>query len=197
MGTRHLICVVTDKEYKIAQYGQFDGYPSGHGSEVLNFLLKNKENLLNSFKEKVKNCTVISPDEHKALWVECGADPESNFVTMDVSKRMEEKYLHLTREASSEILNIVNQTESGNLKVNKNLEFAGDSLFCEWGYVIDLDKETFEVYRGFNKEALNENERFYFLNDADEKYAPIKLLKEYSLHDLPSLEQFIEDCSCE
>lgn len=29
MGTRHIIAVVADDEYKIAQYGQWDGYPSG------------------------------------------------------------------------------------------------------------------------------------------------------------------------
>ena len=29
MGTRHLIAVQLDGEYKIAQYGQWDGYPEG------------------------------------------------------------------------------------------------------------------------------------------------------------------------
>ena len=38
MGTRSLICVVKDKQYKLAQYNQWDGYPSGVGTEILDFL---------------------------------------------------------------------------------------------------------------------------------------------------------------
>jgi len=40
MGTRHLICVVKGKEYIVAQYGQWDGYPTGQGIGVLNFFKK-------------------------------------------------------------------------------------------------------------------------------------------------------------
>ena len=35
MGTRHLVAVIHKDEYKVAQYGQWDGYPSGQGDTVL------------------------------------------------------------------------------------------------------------------------------------------------------------------
>jgi hypothetical protein len=38
MGTRHLIKVIYNKETKVAQYGQWDGYPDGQGLTILNFL---------------------------------------------------------------------------------------------------------------------------------------------------------------
>ena len=39
MGTRNLTMVINQKgEKKVAQYGQWDGYPSGVGVSVLNFL---------------------------------------------------------------------------------------------------------------------------------------------------------------
>lgn len=38
MGTRHLIVAVKDGQTKLAQYGQWDGYPSGQGIDVLKFV---------------------------------------------------------------------------------------------------------------------------------------------------------------
>ena len=39
MGTRHMIGVVSDGKYRVAQYGQWDGYPSGQGVGILEFLI--------------------------------------------------------------------------------------------------------------------------------------------------------------
>lgn len=39
MGTRNLTAVYLDGQYKVAQYGQWDGYPEGQGITVLTFLL--------------------------------------------------------------------------------------------------------------------------------------------------------------
>ena len=38
MGTRNLTVVYVDGEYRVAQYGQWDGYPSGQGMTCLKFL---------------------------------------------------------------------------------------------------------------------------------------------------------------
>ena len=38
MGTRNLTAVYIDGEYKVAQYGQWDGYPEGQGMTALTFL---------------------------------------------------------------------------------------------------------------------------------------------------------------
>jgi hypothetical protein len=38
MGTRHLICIYHNGRFVVAQYGQYDGYPSGAGVLVLHFL---------------------------------------------------------------------------------------------------------------------------------------------------------------
>jgi len=64
MGTRHLIAVAIDGEYKVAQYGQWDGYFEGQGVDVLNFL-KNVD--YNEFKNQVRNLTWITPEDIETI----------------------------------------------------------------------------------------------------------------------------------
>lgn len=190
MGTRGINVIVANGEVKCAQYNQFDSYPSGQGATALKFL---NEEMKSEFKEKVLSCAWITPEEHKQYWVDCGASPDSDMVDMDVSEKFKKKYLHLHRDCGADIYSLIQKSTNG-LKLQNTIEFAADSLFCEWGYVVDLDKNTFEIYKGFNKQPLVKNERFEFLNDkADNGYYPIKLVKFYSLENLPTLEQFIED----
>jgi hypothetical protein len=195
MGTRGINVIVANGEIKCSQYNQFDSYPSGQGATVLKFL---REEMKSDFKEKVLASTWITPEEHQKYWVECGADPESDMVGMDVSDKFKEKYFHLHRDCGANIYSLI-QNSSHPLKLQDSIDFAADSLFCEWGYVVDLDKNTFEVYKGFNKQKLGSEERFAFLNEKAEKdyrdhqYFPIKLVKAYSLDNLPTKEQFLED----
>lgn len=49
MGTRNLTAVYLDGQYKVAQYGQWDGYPEGQGITVLTFLRDKMD--LELFKE--------------------------------------------------------------------------------------------------------------------------------------------------
>ena len=47
MGTRNLTVVVQNQEVKVAQYGQFDGFPDSLGIKLLKFFSnpENTENL--------------------------------------------------------------------------------------------------------------------------------------------------------
>ena len=38
MGTENITMVKHNGEYKVAQYGSFDGYPSGKGFKTVKFL---------------------------------------------------------------------------------------------------------------------------------------------------------------
>ena len=35
MGTRHITAVVSEGEFVVAQYGQWDGYPTGAGNDIV------------------------------------------------------------------------------------------------------------------------------------------------------------------
>lgn len=188
MGTRHLICIVKDNNYKVAQYGQWDGYPEGQGLNILKFL--KDEFIKNKFKEKLqKSVTFINDKELEYRWRNMGAI-EYPRVSIKISKEFRKKYPENHRDTGSKILNIIQNT-SKQLKLINDLNFAEDSSYCEWGYVIDLDKNTFEIYKGFNMKPLLKNERFYFLQKQNTGYYPIKHIVTYNLRELPFEEEFL------
>jgi len=176
MGTRHLIAAMVDGKYKIAQYGQHDGYISGQGVDVLTFL-RNSD--LDAFKENVRKCEWMTEADSDDIDAKHGA----NWSTF---------YPELSRDAGSKVLEMVAKKP---LKLNDQISFAHDSLFCETAYVIDFDKGTFEVFAGFNQEPITEGR---FLSKPDvEEYHPVKLIKSYQLDALPDEDQLIADCEPE
>lgn len=195
MGTRNLTMVISNGETKVAQYGQWDGYPEGQGVTALNFLTNTD---LNKFKEKLNSVKFINGSKEKEInkWLK-SIGCENGWMNMEQAKLYHEKYPLLTRDNGAGILNLIMESEEEINWVNDNREFAADSLFCEWAYVIDLDKNTFEVYEGFNQEPLTINDRFYHLTAESEKehrdsqYYPIKLSKSFDLNNLPFEDEFI------
>lgn len=187
MGTRHLICVVLNGEYKVAQYGQWDGYPSGQGLGVLGFL---EDVDMGLFREKVSRLAWASEEHIKRCWVECGADPNEDYVNYAVGEVFGKKYPEYDRDTGSRILDLIMSRDD--LTLYNDVKFAQDSLFCEWCYVIDLDANKLEVYKGFNREPLTETDRFYTGKEAGDKYQAVKLIYEWSLDDLPGESEFIE-----
>lgn len=190
MGTRNLTLVQLNGAYKVAQYGQWDGYPSGNGLIVLNFL---KNHDLEIFCDKVKHAHLITEEELINYWSELGVDVrKEKFISMDLSDQFKALHPSLNRDMGADILEYI-YTNEGRIDLENSLDFAKNSLFCEWAYVIDLDNNTFEVYEGFNKMALSEKDRFYFNGYSSDGYFPIKLKKSYDLNNLPNEETFLED----
>ncbi len=171
-----------DGEYKVAQYGQWDGYPSGQGAIVLRFcreLLKNNRAL---FEEKLR----------AARWID---DKEIE----ELGEIWKTRFPQLSRDVGAEILNMV-LTEPNGIALPNSIAFAGKSLFCEFAYVIDLDKNTLVVFTGFNKSPLSEGDRFYeipvrndTMPDGTTEYYQVRLAESYSLDHLPDQEQFEKD----
>ena len=186
MGTRNLTMVISNGETKVAQYGQWDGYPDGQGKTALEFL---RGVDLEKFKERLKSIHWLTKEQSE----EIDKLPDGLW---------QKYHPYLSRDRGADILNLIMHGwyESGRDKVIFGGEilglvdssaFAGDSLSNEWTYVIDLDKDTFEVYTGFTKEPLPEGERFSKASSAS--YYAVKHAKTYLLSDLPTADQFIKD----
>lgn len=185
MGTRHLIAVHADGQYKIAQYGQWDGYPSGQGLTALGFCRTMDRG---AFTEKVRAARFLSDADVAAI----NAELKQDGTLMNEGK----KYQQFSRNRGAKILKIVNEAPAG-IVLRNSIGFAGDSLFCEYAYVVDLDAGTLEVFMGFNKQPLAEGERFAApgleLEKSEQGYQPVKHTKTYQLDALPTEEQFLKD----
>lgn len=184
MGTRNLTLVQLDGAIRVAQYCQRDGYPSGQGATVLAFLEKHREDL-QEFERKVSKTKSLSQDEITGLWKTFGAD-DSGFVSMDISDQFNKAFPHLHRNCGADVLEIILNSPDG-LGLSLNTEFAGDSLFCEYAYLINLDTKELEFYSGFNKSPLTEEDRFFFLQGERSEYYPIRLVQRYGFDALPSV----------
>lgn len=144
MGTRNLTCVVLDGQIKVAQYGQWDGYPNGQGETIAQFI--RTKMVLPTFIAAVKNCKWATDEYVDSI---CK------------NKDWETTNPEFSRNTAADILEIIQNR--GGLQLTDHSEFAADSLFCEWAYVVDLDKMNLEVYQGFNKNPVPAGERFAHL----------------------------------
>lgn len=160
MGTRNLTIVVKDGAYKVSQYGQWDGYPSGQGETIRKFLATAN---LDHFAAQIDKVRVLTEAELDARWATAGADG-SGMVGMDVvDKFKKDGNAHLDRDMGAGILDYIDKAEKPEVRSN-DVEFAGDSLFCEWAYVVNLDTRHLEVFKGFNTtQPLKEGDRFFDL----------------------------------
>jgi len=175
-------------EYRIAKYGQWDGYRSGLGTAILNFL--QTEFNRGKFIAGLQKFPLLTKAKINQFWTDAGANMATGMATFEAADKFQKAHPELSRDPSgADILRLIQEgkCEWSNPEVN----FAADSLFCEWAYVIDLDKNTFEIYEGFNKTPLDSTERFAFLpqeqpDHRDPEYYPVRLLKSYSLRRLPT-----------
>ena len=192
MGTRNLTMVISNKETKVAQYGQWDGYPSGQGATALEFL-HNVD--IRQFEEKLKSVKFINEDKQKEIdqWLK-SIGCKDGWMNMEQSAQYQRKYPFLTRDNGAKVLQMIMDSEDEEIWLHDQTEFAADSLFCEWAYVIDLDKGYFEVYEGFQKKPLGKTQRFKYLEGKEEnEYYPIRMVKKYDLDELPTMEKFLGD----
>lgn len=144
MGTRHVTIVKLNKKIKVAQYGQWDGYLSGQGKQIADFLERVK---LDKFKEKLKNVEPISSKELKSRWVECGADPKSDSVSFNVADTFRGRYPELSRDIGAVVLDLIYAGQVDVVQLYKS--YKSKESWLEYVYILDLDKETLEIYTGY------------------------------------------------
>lgn len=205
MGTRSLICIIQGGDFVVAQYSEFDGYPEGQGLKILSFL-QDESNIV-QLKDAIDRIYCPTEVELERMYqsiqeldqivLEESLEPD-NF--KDISSfgksPLTRNWPSLSPEAGARILTIIAQptleyNDKWGVPVVKQLEFANNTLFCEWAYVVDLDEEVFEVYGGSQKKSEWSCNRFD--NVGDENDTVPKLIKSFHFDHLPQTErQFYE-----
>jgi hypothetical protein len=199
MGTRGLTLVICDGQTKVAQYGQFDHYPSGQGVNALEFMrdiISRGE--MEKFRERIREMKWL--DEETEILI--NNNPEILDRCPWVSRGYGAKILRMIHDGTYRITNFPNPDiiKSTHVEWLVNSEgFLKDSLFCEGCIVIDLDSNVFEWHNGFNQTPLTEG-RFKDVepnkeDDGSIRYYPVRFVASFSLYDLPTNQDFIRICS--
>jgi hypothetical protein len=189
MGTRGFISFAVDGEVKTA-YNHWDSYPDGLGLTVLHWLRNiTEQGTITGAREAAAALRVVSPDSKPApedierlsrySW-----NAAQHGGTQDLRDGQQwYDLLHETQGNPDRIL------EAG--VVEDASEFPADSLFAEWGYVIDFDNDgRLEVYEGFQKAAHSKG-RFAGLASANDGYYPVALVASWPLAELPDDAAFV------
>src|SRR5271170_3305297 len=135
MGTRGLTAVMADGKYQIAQYGQWDHYPSGQGVTALEFCREHlstqagrdafKAKLVNVKFSEVENELQDSTYERE---VSDFSAPVATTSSVRTTKKIQ--YPYAGRDTGAEILGLV-LASTKTLYLTDSIDFVGDSLFCE------------------------------------------------------------------
>jgi hypothetical protein len=134
MGTRNLTVVKNlEGTTKIAQYGQWDGYPSYSGIQALAFLRDkvNRDNLM----VELQLVEFVGDEEVDKLYKQFESTDWEN-------KDFLNAYPGLHRDTGVGILEVV-ANATNTIKTVDNTEFANDSLFCEGIYEVDFSTNKF------------------------------------------------------
>ena len=179
MGTRGFVGFVADDETKIA-YTHWDAYPGGLGLSVLEWL---RGADLATTEAAVRGLRVVGDGD-----VPTTDDVErlKKFYDPEVGGPSEEpSWYQVLRRTQGDPAAIL---EAGVLLDASN--FPADSLFAEWGFVVDFDRGLLEAYEGF-QESPHRKGRFAYMKPTGNGYYPVKLVASWPLSALPTQDDFL------
>ena len=179
MGTRGIFGVRINGKDKIT-YNHFDSDPNWLGKCVVSDIRDVILPELDKYKQLAEAVELVSQSKHATK-----AEIEKYNITtkpdLGVSEQSEDDWYCILRELQGCI--------AGSLQAGVMIDshkFVKDSLFCEYGYMINFDENTFEVYEGFQKKKIKNGGRYHTKNSkSDEGYYPIALVTTFPLNDIP------------
>ena len=140
MGTRNLTKVIKNNKVVVAQYGQWDGYPSGQGATV--FFSIQKPGQMEGLENNLYLTYEPSDDERMEMAKPFLDGTMPGMMTIESGKLFSEKYPSLSRDTGADILNVIAEATEP-VPLYLDIDFENDELFCEGVYTVNLDNKTF------------------------------------------------------
>jgi len=220
MGTRGFVGVAIDGDTKLS-YNHFDSYPDGLGVELLGSLRMrlhpDAKSALETLAEQARALRMVdedgTPGELELALFRDFSDPNVGGSIDKPTDGTVQNYYQLLRKLQGDLL------RSLDLGLAIDCDgFQFDSLFCEWGYLLDFDANTLQVYQGFQHKRHNKGrwaglpndeqiqakydaaEARYMAGEIDEQqfeywskteYHAVALVAEWPLDDLPNDDDFL------
>lgn len=184
MGTRGFFGFAVNSDVKIT-YNHSDSYPDWLGCRVLDWA---READLDAARTAAANLRVVddgtpvTDDDIAAL---------APYTDLGVGRRGDRPdWYQLLRKTQGDPAAVL---AAGVIKDAG--DFPADSLFCEWGYLVDFDVRQLEVYVGFQK-SPHRRGRFAEapLSEPTNGYHPVARIGMWPLDELPDVDAFVDTC---
>jgi len=136
MGTRGAYGFRIHEQEKVT-YNHWDSYPAVLGKKILKYVAVTSVEKMKEVAEKIKLVNLESTPSGELI------RRYTKYADLGVSEQSYENWYCLLQ---GDLFPYHNDLEH----MIDYRKFLFDSLFCEWAYIINLDGEQLEVYKGFN-----------------------------------------------
>ena len=139
MGTRNLTKVIdADGITRVAQYGQWDGYPSYTGTRILDFISEYK--MIDKIEKSLVKARFITPAESEEIFKPY--TDEDGMMTFEQGADFSVMFPSLTRDTGCDILKVLVYSNA-TVPLQDESDFENDDLFCEGVYTLNYQTRGF------------------------------------------------------
>ena len=139
MGTRNLTKVIDNEGItRVAQYGQWDGYPEYTGKRILEFISEYK--MIDKIEKSLVKASFITPAESDEIFKPYV--DENGMMTFEQGADFSVMFPSLTRDTGCDILKVLVYSNA-TVPLQDESDFENDDLFCEGVYTLNYQTREF------------------------------------------------------
>ena len=129
MGTRHITTIIKNWEVKLAQYGQWDWYPSGQWKNLLNILKKVDIKKLSEITDELVE---VTQEDYDAI---------NKKIDEDKSFDWHKDFPEYSRDTWTEIIDYIYSKWVRKVQIDR--EMLKPNIWIEWTFEINFDKNKY------------------------------------------------------